>query len=260
MTDSPATPIHTEPAPTPEGRFALLFSGGLDTTLEVVERMKTHREAHLLTFNNGYCINTQGGIRRASEMKDRFGPERVVGSLINTKPLMQTILEDFKALWREYRSPLIVDMGCKMAAVTELILYAKKNNIEEISDGAAVEQTQIFLQHPEFSAHVKPLISTYGLRFLRPILFDMNREKKIAMLNELGFDRGSKTLEKLHITSQLKHQPFCLVGFSTFFFTSPLRKIPLIQRYGLPMDQAKQLWDALLPRATAYLDARLAEA
>lgn len=243
-----------------EGRFALLFSGGLDTTLEVVERMKTHREAHLLTFNNGYCINTKGGIRRAGEMKDRFGDDRIIDLLINTKPLMQTILRDFKALWKEYRSPLIVDMGCKMAAVTELILYAKKHGIEEISDGAAVEQTQIFIQHPEFSAHVKPLISAYGLRFLKPLLFDMGRDEKIAMLDDLEFDGGSKVLEKLHITSQLKHQPFCLIGFSTFFFTSPLRKIPVIQRYGLPMKQAKELWDALLPRATTYLDTRLAEA
>ncbi|MCK5379623.1 MAG: hypothetical protein KAJ78_09470, partial [Acidobacteria bacterium] len=202
-------------------KFVLLFSGGLDSTLEVVERMKTHREAHLLTFNNGYCINTKGGIRRASEMKDRFGTDRIIDSLINTKPLMQTILGDFKALWREYRSPLIVDMGCKMASVTELILYAKENGIEEISDGASVDQTQVFIQHPEFSAHIKPLISAHGLRFLRPILFDMSREEKMAKLKTLGFDRGSKTLEKLHITSQLKHQPFCLVGFSTFFFTSP---------------------------------------
>ncbi len=240
-------------------KFVLLFSGGLDSTLEVVERMKTHREAHLLTFNNGYCVNTQGSLRRASEMKDRFGADRIIDSLINTKPLMQTILEDFKALWREYRSPLIVDMGCKMASVTELILYAKNNDIEEISDGASVDQTQVFIQHPEFSAHIKPLISSHGLRFLRPVLFDIGREEKIAMLKELGFDRGSKTLEKLHITSQLKHQPFCLIGFSTFFFTSPLRKIPLVQRYDLPMDRAKELWDALLPRATAYLNARLAE-
>ncbi len=240
-------------------KFVLLFSGGLDSTLEVVERMKTHREAHLLTFNNGYCVNTQGSLRRASEMKDRFGANRIIDSLINTKPLMQTILEDFKALWREYRSPLIVDMGCKMASVTELILYAKNNDIEEISDGASVDQTQVFIQHPEFSAHIKPLISSHGLRFLRPVLFDIGREEKIAMLKELGFERGSKTLEKLHITSQLKHQPFCLIGFSTFFFTSPLRKIPLVQRYDLPMDRAKELWDALLPRATAYLNARLAE-
>ena len=240
--------------------FVLLFSGGLDSTLEVVERMKTHHEAHLLTFNNGYCVNTQGSLRRASEMKDRFGADRIIDSLINTKPLMQTILEDFKALWREFRSPLIVDMGCKMASVTELILYAKKHGIEEISDGASVDQTQVFIQHPEFSAHIKPLIRAHGLRFLRPVLFDIGREEKIGMLKELGFDRGSKTLEKLHITSQLKHQSFCLVGFSTFFFTSPLRKIPLVQRYDLPMPQAKELWDTLLPRATAYLEARLAEA
>ena len=257
--DSHNVPASTTPAPDAQGRFALLFSGGLDTTLEVVERMQTHREAHLLTFNNGYCINTQGGVRRASEMKDRFGADRIIDSLVNTKPLMQTILKDFKALWHEYRSPLIIDMGCKMAAVTELILYAKRHGIEEISDGAAVEQTQIFIQHPEFSAHVKPLITSYGLRFLQPLLFDMGRSEKIAMLEELGFDRGSKVLEKLHITSQLKHQPFCLIGFSTFFFTSPLRKISLVQHYDLPMDRAKMLWDELLPRAIAYLDAGLSE-
>lgn len=256
MTES--TPPSTVIPPKPNGRFALLFSGGLDTTLEVVERMKTHHEAHLLTFNNGYCINTKGGLRRAGEMVERYGSDRVVSVLIHTKPLMQRILGDFKALWSEYRSPLIFDLGCKMAAVTQMILYAKRHGIEEISDGAAAEQTQIFLQHPEFSAHIKPFVTGYGLRFLKPLLFDVSREDKIAMVEALGFDGGTRVLEKLHITSQLKHQPFCLVGFSTFFFTSPLRKIPVIQKLGLPMEQAKELWDALLPRAAGYLEERLA--
>jgi hypothetical protein len=128
--------------------FALLFSGGLDTTLEVVERLREFDQAHLLTFNNGYCVNTGGAARRAAELEGRFGPERIRFELVNTKPLIQHLLEGSRVLWKEYRSPLILDLACKMAAVTELIRYARGNGLTDVSDGAAVDQTQIFIQHP----------------------------------------------------------------------------------------------------------------
>jgi len=260
----PEPPIDDEANPdgTPgggNGRFALLFSGGLDTTLEVVERLKEYREAHLITFNNGYCINTRGASRRVDELRARYPGERVHHSLVNTHRLIKIILEDFRGLWKEYRSPLLVDMACKMAAVTELVLYARTRGITDLSDGAAVEQTQIFLQHPEFCAHVEPFITSNGLRFLKPLLFDMGREEKIEALEKLGFASGSKILEKLHITSQLAHQPFCMVGFSTFFFTSPLNRLGVVERHSLPIDRAKELWDRLLPRARAHLDERLSD-
>jgi len=50
-----------------ERRMALLFSGGLDTTLEVVERLKEYDAVDLLTFDNGYCINMRGARRRVRE-------------------------------------------------------------------------------------------------------------------------------------------------------------------------------------------------
>lgn len=244
----------------PVGAVALLFSGGLDTTLEVVELLRTYREVHLLTFNNGFCINMQGAVRRARELIERYGSARIFHTVVDTHPLIRQILQDFRGLWKEYKSPLIFDMGCKLSSATELIYYAVTHEIEDICDGSAIDQTHIFIQHPEFGAHIKPYFNRYNLRFLKPVFFDMGRPEKIRKLEELDFRSGSETLEKIHITSQIAHQPFCMVGFLTFFFTSPLNRLKLVQHFALPMEQAKELWDRLLPRARTWLDDKLASA
>lgn len=239
--------------------IALLFSGGLDTTLEAVERLKEYDVVHLLTFNNGCCINMGGAGRRVEELKESYGEERFRHVLIDTRPLMRIILEDNKAAWERYRSPLVFDLVCKMSAVTELIHYAAVNGITDISDGAAVEQTQIFLQHPEFTDHIEPFITEHGLNPRHPVYFDMKRGEKIELLKELQLHAGSQALEKLHITSQIASQPFCLRGFVTFFFTSPLRHLRLVSRRGLPLSKAKELWNRLLPVARDYLAGQMAD-
>jgi hypothetical protein len=240
--------------------IALLFSGGLDTTLEAVERLKEYTVVHLLTFNNGCCINMGGAVRRVKELTARYGDDRFRHVLIDTRPLMQSILQDHKDSWQDYRSPLVFDLVCKLSAATELIFYARTHGVTDISDGAAVEQTQIFLQHPEFTSHIKPYMSGYGLQTQQPVHFNMTRREKIVLLGTLGFNAGSQALEKLHITSQLAHQPFCLRGFVTFFFTSPIRHLGLVRRRALSIKEANTLWDRLLPIAKDCLDGRLAAA
>ncbi len=241
-------------------RMALLFSGGLDTTLEVVERLKEYDAVDLLTFDNGYCINMRGARRRVRELRDLLGPHRILHVEISTVELIQILLMDADQLWREYRSPLIFDMACKMSSVTELILYARTHGITDLSDGAALEQTEIFLQHRDFSEHVKPYVEDYGLVFREAIQYEWSREKKQRLVEQYGLSAGLPMLEKVSIGSHLAHQPFCLRGIMTFFFTSPVRKFRPIQRFALPMDRAIALWTRLLPQAREYLDAKLAAA
>jgi len=238
-------------------RMALLFSGGLDTTLEVVERLKEYDRVDLLTFDNGYCINMRGARRRVRELRDLLGPDRILQVEISTVELIQILLRDADQLWREYRSPLIFDMACKMASVTELIYYARTHDITDLSDGAALEQTEIFLQHRDFSAHVKPYVEDYGLVFREAIQYEWSRDQKQRLVEQHGLSAGLLALEKLSIGSHIAHQPFCLRGVMTFFFTSPLRKLGPIQRYTLRMDRAIALWTRLLPLARVYLDQKL---
>jgi hypothetical protein len=213
-----------------------------------------------LTFDNGYCINMRGARRRVRELQKLLGPDPILHVEINTEELIRILLKDADQLWREYRSPLIFDMACKMSSVTHLILYARTHGITDLGDGAALEQTEIFLQHRDFSAHVKPYVEDYGLVFREATQYEWSRRKKQQLVEKHGLSTGLPVLEKLSIGSHIAHQPFCLRGVMTFFFTSPTRKLAPIQRYALPMERAIALWTRLLPDARVYLDAKLAEA
>lgn len=237
----------------PEGEIALLFSGGLDTTLEAVERLKQYQAAHLVTFDNGCCINLSGAARRAGELAARFGAGRVPHSIVNTAPLLRRLLAEHATLPAKSGSPLVFDLACKMAGIAALVSYAERRGVKAVSDGAAREQTQIFVQHPEFSAHIAPFMTRHGLRLVPPVHFDMGRDEKMRMLKQQGFRSGPAMLEKLHVTSQILHQPFCMRGILTYFFTSPLRNLAPVRRHALPMAEAKALWDAMLPCAEAYM-------
>jgi len=253
MTGTPETKPRRE-------ELALLFSGGLDTTLEAVERLREYRHIHLLTFDNGFCINVGGSRRRAADLGRLLGPERVTHVILDTGILMQDLRRRHQELIRSYRSPLSFDLVCKLSALTELIFYARSRGITDISDGASKGQTQVFLQHPDFTRSIKPFPDSYGLKFLEPVHFHVGREEKIALLRKIGLPAGVPGLERLHITSQLAHQPFCLRGFVTYFFTSPTRSLDIVRRHTLSHEKAKELWDRLLPDARAYLDGKLAAA
>lgn len=235
----------------------MLFSGGLDTTLEVVERLKEYDGVDLITFDNGHCVHLGGARRRVRELCVFLGDDRIRHFEILTVDLIQRLLEDSEDLWREFRSPLIFDMACKLASVTELVFHAKVRGITDLSDGASMEQTEIFLQRREFAEEVRRFAEGYGLRYLHPTQYDWTREQKQQLLVEQGFRPGLPALEKLHIGSHIAHQPFCLRGIVTFFFTSPLRHLSVVKRYELPMDQAIALWHRLLPIATAHLERKL---
>lgn len=243
---------------TADDSLGLLFSGGLDSTLEAVERLEVLPAIHLLTFNNGCCVNMDGARRRAEELRSRYGAARIHFTEVDTGPLRRKLLYETEGrLWR-YRSPLVFDLACKMAAVIELIHHARVHGLTRIADGAATDQTQVFIQHPEMSAHIRPLFDRYGVEMVKPVLFHVTRDEKIRRLKALGLESGAPLLEMVHITSQLKSQPFCVYGFVTFFFTSPLRHVPLIKKFSLTMEQAMQAWDEVLPFAQRELDARLA--
>lgn len=240
--------------------IAMLFSGGLDSTLEAVERLDEYEAVYLLTFNNGCCVNMGGARRRVEELRAAFGNDRIRYVEADTSPLRKRLLYQTGGELMRFKSPLVFDLACKMSGLMELIFHAKANGLEDITDGSSEEQTEIFLQDPEFAAHVKPSVSAYGLNFLRPLKFHMSRGEKMEQLAKHGLKKGTKALENIFITSSIIHQPFCLYGCVTFFFTSPLRHLGIIDRFALPMEKAMAAWDTVIPVAREHLDRRLRDA
>jgi hypothetical protein len=188
------------------------------------------------------------------ELRSCLDSDRLLHAMVDTKPLLTTLQEKAATLPQRVKSPLVADLACKIAGLTELVAYACRNQIADISDGSARAQTQIFIQHPEFTSHAEPFLRNYGLNPLPPLLFGATREDKLKAVGELGLQSGPRFLESLHITSQLRHQPFCLRGIITFFFTSPLRHLGIVRRNALSISGATALWDALIPTAIEYLE------
>jgi len=238
-------------------KVLLLFSGGLDTTLEAMGLAERYREVHLLTFQNGFCLRIGSASRSANELRKLCGPDKIIHDYLNTYPWIKSLLPRFGRLWKKYRSPLIIDMFCKAGAIAAMIEYGIRREIFLCSDGSSKDQTQVFIQHPAFREHIKPCVREFGLQFMEPIYGNLGRREKYERLIELGFKGGKKWLEKLYITSQLFHQPFCLIGFSTYFFTSPTRDLPFIRPFGLSLEEAGKLWDELWPEIRSRLNQRL---
>ena len=234
----------------------LLFSGGLDTMLEAVEHLDAGSSVHLLTFNNGLCVNMASAADRVEELRRIRPSGDLHHAFVDTSSLRRKLLRESKGvLWR-FKSPLLVDLACKMAAVIELIHYGRTRGLSCVTDGTSKEQDQIFLQQPEMGAHVGPLFDRYGVKHADPILFELTRKEKVERLRSLGLEAGPGFLEVIQ-ASQIMHQPFCLYGLVTFCFTSPLRHLPPVKMISLSLDQAKKAWDILLPIAVRELDERL---
>lgn len=237
----------------------MLFSGGLDTMLEAVEHLKAGSSVYLLTFNNGVCINMASARKRVDELRGIGPPDRIHHDEVDIAPLRRKLLYQSDGVLRRFKSPLVFDLACKMAAVIELIYYARVRSLSCVSDGCSNDQDQIFLQQPEMEAHIQPFFERYEVEKIKPLLFQMTRREKLERLRRLGLENGPAFLEVFQ-ASQVMHQPFCLYGLVTFCFTSPLRHLPLVKKMSLPLDQATQAWDAVLPIAQRELDERLARA
>jgi len=255
------TAISDSPSPAgqlDEDSIMLLFSGGLDSTIEAVGRLEKYRRVHLVTFNNGMCWNCRSAARRAAELQAKFGADRVHHQLIQTGPLLRKLLTNWRELWRAFRSPLLVDLACKMAAVTEAVSLAKRQGVHNLSDGSSLAQNEIFIQRPEFAQHFRPWLESLGLRLVEPKSFAVPRREKVQMLRDMQLSTGWKPLEKIYISSQKMHQPFCWWAFVCFWFTGPFRNLSVVKHFELPLERANEAWDVLLPRAEAYLRENLA--
>jgi hypothetical protein len=242
--------------------IALMYSGGLDSTYEVVQRLETYCTVYLLTFDNGCCSNMRGPRSRVDELRGLFGHERIFHRQVNTAALIERLAGDMGELRRRYNTHWVFDLVCQLSSTLELICLARSHGVTHITDGASHAQTEVFMQDPQFGEHKRPFIEAQGIEYRRSVGFDVSREDKQHFLRERSLRSGSKVLEKLfpylHISSSRLYQPFCSrVIINHPWIDDRTRFRPWVVERSLPVPKATQLWDELLPAAQAYLDERL---
>lgn len=239
------------------GDVAVSFSGGLDTTVAVGLLLDHFERVHLLTYCNGYCLRAHASHDRITRLREVFGRDRIVARTSAMPDTLNALLGDYPRELREVGSPLIFDLCCRLGMEVETIRYCLDRGIAHAADGLNCAQPVIFMLEPEYIAAADRFVAEYGIQFLHPVYHFGDREARREALRRHGLDDPIKPLQVVQqlgilpqISEQLRTQPLCYAQAPIFVLTSPLRNLPLIRKFGLPLD------DALAFRETRQVIAR----
>jgi hypothetical protein len=218
--------------------IALMYSGGLDTTVSAAILAKRFKRVHLITFDNGVCIRKRSSLIHVADLKNKFGEDKFIHKIISSADLFAKIRKGIWGYFRQYNSPLVFDLCCRLSMETALVIYCLKNNIQHAADSNNVAQDAIFLQQADYLKIVDNFFKGYGINLIHPVYDHECRLERMDKLKSLGLQKGYKILEKIGITSQLFNQPFCLWAPLSFFFTSWTKNFPLVKKFTLPSKKA----------------------
>ena len=145
----------------------ILFSGGQDSTSVAVHFLKQGYFAHLITFDNGAERWLNLSEYKGKSIEKQF-PGHCIHKILDCKPFFKELAirpleEDMK------KYGYLVCCGCKLAMLTEAILYCKKNGIIEIADGFKQEQDYYPEQTPEYMDLADDFARQYGITPLHPL-------------------------------------------------------------------------------------------
>ncbi|MDP7113471.1 MAG: hypothetical protein QGH45_16005 [Myxococcota bacterium] len=230
----------------PLGDVAVSFSGGLDTTLAVVQLLDVFERVHLLTYCNGYCFRIHAHHDRVRALREAFGAERIVSRTEMVRSQIDELLEDY---WKDLHrtgSPLIFDLACRFSMEVATIQYCLENDISHAADGLNSAQPVIFILEPDYIRMADAFMAEFGIQFLHPVYHFGDRGKRRELLDRHGLNVEVKLISFVQragilpqISEQILTQPFCYAQVPIFFLTSPLRHAPLLRRFGLATDDAR---------------------
>lgn len=229
----------------PRHDVAMMFSGGLDTTLAAARMLEEDPQLrlHLLTFCNGICVRVGNSRVHVAELQARYGPERVLHRIEYVTELFAELRRPLPELVRRAGSTLVFDLCCRLSFESAAIIYCRVHGIQRLADGTNLDQGRLFLETPAYLEVTRAFFAEHGVEYVNPVYGRLDgRQGRVDQLRARGLSTGPKALERLNITSSLAHQPFCLFAFHTFFFTSFLAKTPGLRRgiaqVNLPVERA----------------------
>ena len=220
---------------------ALLFTGGLDTTLAASSLAEQYGRVHLLTFYNGCCIRLKSCTRRVRELSEKFRQTQFIHEIICVDRLFASIRKGAGAYFKKHRSPLVFDVCCRLAMETTTISYCLEHHIAHAAEASVPTPDAMFLWQPDYIKQVDSFFGEYGIRLTHPNSQSKSRTERSQQLKRLGLHGGLRWLEKLGVTAHLFNQPFCLWNPIAFPFCTKLRGIPFIKRYDLNLEAALKI-------------------
>lgn len=209
---------------------AILFSGGLDSSLAVCDMIERGYNVHLLHYDTGALISNNLISIRYNELKRTYDKcivelyERNISGLFRRIALV-SLEEDIKT----YGVSLIC-VGCKLAMHVQCIIYCKNNGIKCVADGSTERQKRYGEQREVSLEFIKEFYQEYDIEYKYPIYNLDKKEIKYGL-----FDRGI-TIQSLEDT--------CL-----FSNTFSIVEDETIEKY---LDSKKIICKKLVERGLAY--------
>ncbi len=186
---------------------ALMFSGGVDSTVAAVKLLDDFDRVHLLTFSNGYGHYAFGRTRRRVRELDERYPGRFIHFEASIKSMFEEVcLTTIQADYKEYGSAFMWCMGCKLSMHARSIIYCRQNGIAMMSDGSASDSEAMVEQMLLSVSMVYWLYEAWGIEYFVPV-YHIGRDDKRRMLRDGGYHLGIPVLDRY-----LGIQPSCVPG------------------------------------------------
>ena len=170
--------------------IALMFSGGIDSTMAACLLAEEYDKVHLLTYNNGYGHMFMSATKkRVKELEKKF-PGKFSHKLTSSKKLFEDIaVNNIYDEYKKHESGFVWCLGCKIAMHTQSIIYCLENAIPYMSDGSSRDTSEMVEQKPFSIKLIKQMYSSYGIEFITPV-YDIKRNEEISKLKTMGFNMG----------------------------------------------------------------------
>lgn len=155
----------------------LMYSGGLDSILSMVRLVNLNYKVKLIHFDNGCNISIGMETKRAKYFQEKYGKDKVeyVGKISTISAFRENerILSNipFSEIQNQYGDCTINQircLNCRSAMYYETIIYALRNNIKYIAEGA--RKSQLFaIEQPIMIKAYKELLREFNIELLLPV-------------------------------------------------------------------------------------------
>jgi len=191
----------------------VLFSGGSDSSLVAYRMSQKFDTVHLITLIHSYQTD-MGKSSLSFSLLDKKIPGKFKHIQMNMDEIMMQIYryKHFKYLIKYgILNMLFGCFACQASFHVNAIIYCKKNNIFNVSDGANTEYGDSAPMQIEIvNAEMKKLYADYGIRHESPIYHEHKVRRSDQQLYELGL--RPEVNEKANPELYYKYQGSCKLG------------------------------------------------
>ncbi len=225
---------------------ALMYSGGVDSTLCAGLLLERFERLHLLTWGGGPgIICRQWSRKAAADLLERY-PGRVSHDIGSCRAEFdRLLLRRLGPLYRRHRSRFVWCLGCKVSMHIATLRHCLAHDIRDAADGSSLETPYYVEQMPVALAWFERFYDKHGVRFHTPAQAFPTREEKIRWLDDRGLRRGKTRFGRNPGT-----QPLCLAGNLIYFRSTFFKQHPAFNPYQVArfLEENEDLFDELTER------------